>query len=136
MGISCYDEKRKEEKNKNLKNKIESDNSLDNELESEDNETEEENNEININFNFSNFPQKDKNLISVNANKFEKIENVIHRYLALIGNNYKLENMKFIFNAKVLNISLTLAELGIVNNSFIFVVAKIIKNYKNEKKRK
>lgn len=44
--------------------------------------------------------------------------------------------MKFIFNAKVLNISLTLAESGIVNNSFIFVVAKIIKNYKNEKKRK
>ena len=42
--------------------------------------------------------------------------------------------MKFIFNAKVLNISLTLAESGIVNNSFIFVVAKIIKNYKNEKK--
>ena len=134
MGISCYDEKRKEEKNKNLKNKIESDNSLDNELETEGNETEEENNEIN--FNFSNFPQKDKNLISVNANKFEKIENVIHRYLALIGNNYKLENMKFIFNANVLNISLTLDESGIVNNSFIFVVAEIIKNYKNEKKRK
>ena len=39
-----------------------------------------------------------------------------------VGINYKYEHTKFYFNAKKINMNLTFFEIGIVNNSYIFLI--------------
>ena len=67
---------------------------------------------------------KNKNPIMVNVNEEEKISDIIQKYREK-SSNYDI-NLKFIFNAKELNLSLTVAEAGITNNANIFVVKKRI----------
>ena len=58
--------------------------------------------------------------VSVECRFEDKISEIIERYRNLSSNND--ETNKFIFNAKALNPSLTVAEAGLNNNSNIFVV--------------
>ena len=54
----------------------------------------------------------------------EKFENVIKRFCDLNGiETNKRKELKFIFEAKPLNPSLTVAEAGITNNAYVFVVS-------------
>ena len=51
----------------------------------------------------------------------DKVSDIIEKYRNKA--NYRDETKKFIFNAKNLNTSLSVAEAGITNNANIFVVA-------------
>ena len=62
--------------------------------------------------------------IMINVKENEKIQDIIQKYREK-SSNYDI-NLKFIFNAKELNLSLTVAEAGITNNANIFVVKKRI----------
>ena len=62
--------------------------------------------------------------IMINVKEDEKIQDIIQKYREK-SSNYDI-NLKFIFNAKELNLSLTVAEAGITNNANIFVVKKRI----------
>ena len=62
--------------------------------------------------------------IMINVKEDEKIQDIIQKYREK-SSNYDI-NLKFIFNAKELNLSLTVAEAGITNNVNIFVVKKRI----------
>ena len=62
--------------------------------------------------------------IMINVKEDEKIQDIIQKYREK-SSNYDI-NLKFIFNAKELNLSLTVAEAGIRNNANIFVVKKRI----------
>ena len=53
--------------------------------------------------------------------KDEKVSDVIQRYRVKFCDNEPTK--KFIFNAKALNLNLTVAEVGLVNNANIFVVS-------------
>ena len=59
-------------------------------------------------------------IISVICNSNEKVSELIEKYR--IKNNDKRLNIKFIYNAKSLNDSLTLKEAQLMNNSNVFVV--------------
>ena len=56
----------------------------------------------------------------MNVQENEKISDIIQKYRQK-SSNYDI-NIKFIWNAKDLNHSLTVAEAGITNNANIFVV--------------
>ena len=58
--------------------------------------------------------------ITVNVKENEKISDIIQKYRQK-SSNYDI-NLKFIWNAKNLNHSLTVAEAGLTNNANIFVV--------------
>ena len=62
--------------------------------------------------------------IMINVKENEKILDIIQKYREK-SSNYDI-NLKFIFNAKELNLSLTVAEAGITNNANIFVVKRRI----------
>ena len=52
----------------------------------------------------------------------EKISEVIKRYCIKAGIDKYHDNFKFVFNAKKINLDLTVAESGITNNSVILVI--------------
>ena len=58
--------------------------------------------------------------IEIEAFPYEKLSNSISKYKALPNN--KDDDLKFIFNARALNLDLTLAEAGLENNSIIHVI--------------
>ena len=58
--------------------------------------------------------------IEIEAFPYEKLSNSISKYKALSNN--KDDDLKFIFNARALNLDLTLAEAGLENNSIIHVI--------------
>ena len=62
----------------------------------------------------------DKLPIMVNVKENEKISDIIQKYRQK-SSNYDI-NIKFIWNAKDLNHSLTVAKAGLTNNANIFVV--------------
>ena len=62
--------------------------------------------------------------IMMDVKEDEKISDIIQKYREK-SSNYDI-NLKFIFNAKDLNHSLTVAEAGITNNANIFVVKRRI----------
>ena len=64
--------------------------------------------------------EKNGPTISIQCMADDKVESIIKRYRQKTG--FK-EKAKFIYNAKNLNPSLTVAEAGITNNSFIFVIS-------------
>ena len=75
-------------------------------------------NKINIVFRRSD----DNPPIRVMCDYTEKISEVIKRYCIKAGIDKYHDNFKFIFNAKKINLDLTVAESGIANNSNIFVI--------------
>ena len=75
-------------------------------------------NKINIVFRRSD----DNPPIRVMCDYTEKISEVIKRYCIKAGIDKYQDNFKFVFNAKKINLDLTVAESGIANNSNIFVI--------------
>ena len=75
---------------------------------------------FNVYFRESGNAIKNKNPIMVNVKEDEKISDIIQKY-RVKSSNYD-DNLKFIFNAKDLITSLTVAEAGLTNNANIFVV--------------
>ena len=60
-------------------------------------------------------------ITTILCNRNEKVSDLIEKYRIKIGDRALSE--KFIYNAKPLNFSLTLEEVGLCNNSSIFVVS-------------
>ena len=75
-------------------------------------------NKINIAFRRSD----DNPPIRVMCDYTEKISEVIKRYCIKAGIDKYHDNFKFVFNAKKINLDLTVAESGITNNSVILVI--------------
>ena len=84
---------------------------------------------FNVNFRDSGVDIKDKNnhnkaVISVEVKENEKISDIIQKYIQK-SSNFE-NNLKFVFNGKELNLSLTAREAGLTNSSNIYVVRKKI----------
>ena len=82
---------------------------------------------FNVNFKDSGVDIKDKNnnnnrVICVSVEENEKISDIIHKYKQK-SQNFE-NNIKFVFNGKELNPSLTAKEVGLTKDSNIFVVRK------------
>ena len=52
----------------------------------------------------------------------EKLSSIFERYNKKIGEEYLYKEKQYIYNSKVLNPNLTVAESGIVYNSIIYVI--------------
>ena len=84
---------------------------------------------FNVNFRDSGIDIKDKNnhnkaVICVEVKENEKISDIIQKYRQK-SSNFE-NNLKFVFNGKELNLSLTAREAGLTNSSNIYVVRKNI----------
>lgn len=70
------------------------------------------------------YPQSNPPPVNIYCLRNEKVSDIIHKYRKK-SNDY--ESKKFVFNAKNLNQSLTVAEAGLINDSNIFVVRNGVK---------
>ena len=59
-------------------------------------------------------------MIIIISNFDEKVSDLVKKYL--LKTNQRSHEVKFVFNAKALNLELTCAEAGIDNGSYIYVV--------------
>ena len=81
-------------------------------------QNQDDNGGININFRINGEGKSGE--IVIQCKPDEKVSDVIQRYRTKSGDNDTTK--KFIFNAKALNESLTVAEAGLANNLNVFVV--------------
>jgi len=75
---------------------------------------------LNIRFRGSGEGEDNNKGIEIQCKLEEKVSEIIQRYRSKTGDNDKTK--RFIFNAKLLNQDLSVAEAGLQNNSNIFVV--------------
>ena len=64
---------------------------------------------------------EDKPPILIECNFKDKVSDIIEKYRNKANDYY--ENRKFIFNAKNLEPSYSVAEVGLLDNSFIYVIS-------------
>ena len=79
------------------------------------------NNNISVSFKLQVKNGPPKPPITIQCNLNDKVSTIIQAYRNKTQ-DFDVEHEKFIFNAKKLNETLTLAESGIINNSVIFVL--------------